>query len=136
MKCIKILITIIILQISFNSYTQTIKRYESDFAVKAIIDKDESLNSGTIEDIIKLNVEIIFNTLKSTIEIKLSDHDARSYFFKDVKYNQTYFTEDGNKYVAYTANEDGVPYFISFNKDIIKVDNRMKFKTVAFHIKI
>ena len=134
MKGIKIILTIIILQFSLSSYSQTIKRYESDYSIKVTVDKDESPDGGSLEDIMKANVSIIYDTSSSTIEIKLSDHNKRIYFSKNVKYSQT-FTNNGNKYVAYTANEDGVPYFISFGKDLIKVDNRVKYKSIAFHLK-
>ncbi len=134
MKGIKIILTIIILQFSLSSYSQTIKRYESDYSIKVTVDKDESPDGGSVEDIMQANVSIIYDTSNSTIEIKLSDHNKRIYFFKNVKYNQT-FTNNGNKYVAYTANEDGIPYFISFGKDLIKVDNRVKYKSIAFHLK-
>lgn len=117
-----------------NSYSQDIKRYESDYSIKVTVDKNESPEGGSVDDIMRANVSIIHNTANSTIEIKLADHDRRIYFFNNVKYNQT-FTNDGNKYVAYTATENGTPYFISFGKEIIKVDNRVKYKSIAFHLK-
>src|SRR5450759_1112179 len=104
MKKIKITLTIIILQLSMNSYSQTIKYYESDYSIKVTLDKDESVDGGSVDDIMRTNTSIIHNTSNSTVEIKLSDHDKRIFFFKDVKYSQT-FTNNGNKYVAYTANE-------------------------------
>lgn len=134
MKGIKLILIIMIFQFSFISYSQNIIRYESDYAISGTIDKDESPDGGSIEDIIKSNVMIIYDTNKSTIEIKLSDYDKRIYFFTNVIYNQT-FTNNGNKYVSYTAYKDDVPYFISFGKDLIKVDNRVKYKSIAFHLK-
>jgi hypothetical protein len=134
MKAVKIILTIIILQLSTSSYSQTIKRYQSDYSMKVTIDKDESADGGSLDDIMRANISIAHNISNSTIEIKLSDHDKRIYFFKDVKYNQT-FTNNGNKYVAYTANKEESPYFISFGKDLIKIDDRIKYKSIAFHLK-
>lgn len=134
MKEIKIILTIIILQFSMNSYSQTIRRYVSDYSIKVTLAKDESADGGSVDDIMRANISIVHNTSNSTIEIKLSDQDKRIYFFKDVKYNQA-FTNNGNNYVTYTGNEDGVPYFISFGKDLIKIDNRVKYKSIAFHLK-
>ena len=123
-----------IILFSFNGYSQSVKRYESDYSIKVTVDKNESRDGGAVEDIMQANVSIVYDTSSSTIEIKLSDHNRRIYFFKNVKYSET-FTNNENKYVAYTATEDGVPYFISFGKDLIKVDNRVKYKSIAFHLK-
>ena len=129
-----IILMILFLQFSLDSSTQNIKRYYSDYSVTVNIDIDESPDGGSFEDILWANVSIIHDIFNSTIEIKLSDSDKRIYFFTSVKYDQT-FTSNGNQYVAYTANEDGVPYFISFGKDLIKVDNRVKYKSIGFHLK-
>lgn len=134
MKAIKFILTFIILQFSHSIYSQTIKHYESDYAIVLAVDKDESPEGGTFEDAVKANISIIHDTSKSTIEIKLADYDKRISFFTNVKYSQT-FTNNGNKYISYTANQDGVQYFISFSKDLVKVDNRVKFKTVGYHLK-
>lgn len=134
MKKINIVLTIIVLLFSLSSYSQVIKQYESDYSIKLTLDKDESPDSGSVDDIMKANVSIVHNTINSTIEIKLTDHNHRIYFFKNVKYSQT-FTNNGNKYIAYTADENGTPYFISFGKDFIKLDNRVKYKSIAFHLK-
>lgn len=134
MKAIKFILIFIILQLSHNIYSQTIKHYKSDYAIVVTIDKDESHDGGTFEDAVKANFIIIHDTSKSTIEIKLSDYDKRVSLFTNVKYNQT-FTNNGNKYISYTASQNGEPYFISFSKDLMKVDNRVQFKAVAYHLK-
>lgn len=134
MKGIKIILVVTFFLFTLNSYSQSVKRYESDYAIKVTIDKNESPDGGTVEDIMQANTSIVYDTSRSTIEIKLSDHNRRIYFFKNVKYSET-FTNNGNKYVAYTAYEDGVPHFISFSNELIKVDNRVKYKSITFHIK-
>src|SRR5271157_4703004 len=109
MKIIKIILTIIILNFSLDIYSQAIRRYESDYSMKVTIDKDESADGGSVQDVMQVNTSIIYNITNSTIEVILTDQNKRIYFLKNVKYDQT-FTNKGNKYVAYTADEDGVPY--------------------------
>ncbi len=135
MKKVKFVLIVIILQFTLGSYSQDIKRYESDYSIKMTIDKDdESRDGGKLEDIARIPVSIIFDMANSTVEVKLSEENKRLYFFTSVKYNQT-FTSKGKEYVAYTAYKDGNPYFISFSDDLIKIDNRLKYKTLAFHLK-
>lgn len=134
MKIFRIILSISFLLLTISSYSQNIKQYKSDFSVKIILDKDESPESGSIDDVMKANVSIIHNMTNSTIEFKLSDHNRRIYFFKDVKYSET-FINNGNKYTAYTAiEEDGTPYFISLGDNIIKVDNRKTYMSIGFNL--
>src|SRR5690606_37116415 len=113
---------------SFIGYSQTIKHYKSDYCIKVTTDISQSPDKGSVNGIRKDNVSIIHNTTNSTIEFKFTDDNKRIFFFRDVKYRET-FTNNGNKYIAYSGNEKGVQYFISFGNNLIKVDNRENYKT-------
>ncbi|WP_321516606.1 hypothetical protein [Marinifilum fragile] len=126
--------TAILILIAINISAQNIRRYASDYAIKFTISEDEKRDGGAVKDIMKEEVLILHNKQNSTIEIKFVEQDLRIFFFKNVKFYQK-FTEKGDVYNSYTANIDGDPYFISFGKNMIKVDNRKKYKGFAFHLK-
>ena len=130
----KKLLSIILVLISTNIFSQTTRHYESDYFIQFRISADESIDGGSVEDIIKTKTIIIHNTLNSTVEIKYAEQNETIFLFTNVKYSQK-FTSDNETYSSYTAFKNGDPYFISFSNNIIKIDNRKKFKGLAFHLK-
>ena len=129
-------ITIILLLISStNIFSQRIIRYKSDYTIKYKVAQDEIRDGGSIEDTIKMDVDIIHNTLEKTVEVELSENGKKLFFFKNVKYKETFYTEN-QKYTAYKAEDkQGSKYFISFNKIVIKIDHRSKYTGFGFRLK-
>ncbi|MCG8750503.1 hypothetical protein [Tenacibaculum finnmarkense] len=134
MKEIKIIFTIVILQFSLFGYSQTIRKFQSDYSVKVTISENESLDGGKVDGIIKKDINITYDIDNQTVELKTVAENETILFLKNVKYNQK-LIDKGKKYVAYTAaDQNGKPFFITFSKDMIKIDNRMRFKSMGFHL--
>ncbi|MCA0933242.1 hypothetical protein LCM02_12335 [Lutimonas saemankumensis] len=134
MKNFKTLLVSIVVLLSFKSYSQAIKYYDSDYSIKVKMDKYQSTDGGEYQGALQENIRLIHDKSKSTLQIILSDYDKVVHLFKNVEYHEIFYN-DGNKYIAYTANKDGMPYFISFGKNLIKIDNRVKKSVIAFHLK-
>jgi hypothetical protein len=133
MKEIKIIFTIIIFHFSFYGYSQTIRNFKSDYSIKITQNEDESLDAGKVDGVVKENINIIYDVDNYTVELKIIESNETILFLKNVKYSQS-LIDNGKKYVAYTADKNGKPFFITFSKDMIKIDNRLRFKTMAFHL--
>jgi hypothetical protein len=130
-------ITIILFLItSTNIFSQNIIRYESDFTMKFTIDpNNESPDGGSIDGVIKNNVNIIHNTLEQTLEINQFENGKNLLFYKNLRFKGTFFSKN-EKYKSYYAiDNDANKYFISFAKTFIKIDHRAKFKGYGFHLK-
>ncbi len=126
---------ILIFIISNNIFSQTIIRYKSDFTVKYKVALDESRDGGNIEDTIKMDVEIIHNTLEKTVEVELSENRKKLFFFKKVNFKETFYN-GSEKYNSYNAEDnEGNKYYISFNKSYIKIDHRAKYTGFGFKLK-
>ena len=128
-------ITLILLLInSYNIFSQTIIRYKSDYTIKFKIAPDESIDSGSIEDTIKMDVDIIYNSLEKTVQVQFSENGKKLFFFKDVNYKETFYSKS-QKYDSYNARDtEGNKYFISFSKTLIKIDHRLKFTGFGFKL--